>query len=505
MARRKYPRPLAIDLFRPLDRDGAALLNDQLAERIEALMARGRLKGGDYLPPLRLLARKLDVSVGTVARAYEAIRRRGLATAHSTRGLRVARPDDRPFIAGGPAWASLVSQPIVPSAPLDADIPRVQGTPVARFDISEPGAELMPAALVQRAFARALGNVEELRYAPLAGAPLALRAVERYLRQRGVALEDASTLLTSGTTQSLAIITRALLPAGGVILTEHPTWHVALAVFGAAGARVVALPVDDDGLQVRSLADAVLRHNPAFLYLQPAFQNPTGISLSAERRAELITLARKLHLVVVEDDFASELAFETPPLPLRSASGADVVIHLKSFAKLLAPALRVGAIVAPTQFGGVLRAAKHGLDPFVSALSQRVLADCLADAEFEPHLRALAAELRGRWQVLASALARRMPPDVAWTTPRGGFCAWVRLPRGTAASAVIREVVKRGVGLVPGQLFCVDESAPNALRLAFGATAPDEIERGIEVIAGVLSTQDRHQRLTHRVPHAVAP
>src|SRR5438477_5776266 len=151
MARRKYPRPLAIDLFRPLDRDGAVLLNDQLAARIETLVARGRLKGGDYLPPLRLLARKLDVSVGTVARAYEAIRRRGLAAPESTRGMRVSRPDDRPFSTDGPAWGSLVSQPIIPASPLDADIPRVQGLSVARFDVSEPGVELMPAAMVQRA------------------------------------------------------------------------------------------------------------------------------------------------------------------------------------------------------------------------------------------------------------------------------------------------------------------------------------------------------------------
>ncbi len=505
MARRKYPRPLAIDLFRPLARDGAALLNDQLAERIETLVARGRLKGGDYLPPLRLLARKLDVSVGTVARAYEAIRRRGLAMPQSTRGMRVSRPDDRPFPAGGPAWASLVSQPIVPAAPLDADIPRVQGASVARFDISEPGPELMPAALLHRAFARALGDVQALRYAPLTGSVAATRAVERYLRGRGVALDDSSLFLTSGTTQSLAVITRALLPAGGVVLTEHPTWHVALSVFGSAGARVVALPVDDDGLQVRTLADAVLRHNPAFLYVQPAFQNPTGISLSAERRAEIVALAHKLHLVVVEDDFASELAFDAPPPPLRTAAGGDVVIHLKSFAKLLAPALRVGAIVAPAQFGAVLRGAKHGLDPFVSALSQRVLADCLADPGFEPHVRRLAAELHQRWQVLAAALARRMPADVRWTTPRGGFCAWVRLPRGTDATPFIREAVKRGVGLVPGDLFCIDESASGALRLAFGATGPDEIERGVAVLADVLGAQDRVQRFVQHVPHAVAP
>jgi 2-aminoadipate transaminase len=505
MARRKYPRPLAIDLFRPLDRDGAVLLNDQLAERIEILVAHGRLKAGDYLPPLRLLARKLDVSVGTVARAYEAIRRRGLAIPHSTRGMRVARPDDRVVLSEGPGWGSLVSQPVAPTSPLDADIPRVQSTAVARFDISEPGSELMPAELVRRAFSRSIGDVDQLRYAPLTGSPIALGAIERYLRERAVALDGASLLLTSGTTQSLAIITRALLPPGGVVLTEHPTWHVALSVFGSAGARVVALPVDDNGLQVGSLADAVLRHNPAFLYVQPAFQNPTGLSLCPERRAELLALARKLHLVIVEDDFASELAYETPPPPLRGPAGVDVVIHMRSFAKLIAPALRVGAIVAPPQFASALRAAKHGLDPFVSALAQRVLAHCLADSGFERHVRGLAGELRHRWQALAGALAQRMPADVRWTTPQGGFCAWMQLPRGADAGQFIRETVTAGVGLVPGNLFCVDGSAWGAVRLAFGATSVEEIERGVEIMASILGSQDHIPRIAHRVPHAVAP
>src|SRR2546425_3215021 len=340
MARRKYAALLAMDLFRPLERDGPTLLADQLTDRIADLIASNRLASGEFLPPIRFVASRLRVNVGTVAKAYEALRRRELVAADSTRGLRVRRAAPRAMEQPGIALAGLVMTPVVPTDPLGITLPRPAGARVVRFHVSEPGVDLMPARLVEDGLKAALVDGEGLRYAPLSGLPEAHSAVEGYLRRRGVALAGAEVLLTTGTTQSLAVVTRALLPTGGVVLAEHPTWHVALAVFAAAGARVVALPVDDEGVQTAVLMDAILRHNPAFVYLQPAFQNPTGVSLSAERRAALLAVARKYQLPIIEDDFAGEVGFEGPAPPLRDADSADTVIYLKSFAKLIAPALR---------------------------------------------------------------------------------------------------------------------------------------------------------------------
>ena len=505
MARRKYFRPLAIDLFRPLERDGTTLLAEQLAERIQQLIAAGRLKPGEYLPPIRLLAAKLRVNVGTVAKAYRSLRRQGVAAPDSTRGLRVSggavssrRAADRP-------WAGLVMQPVVPADPLGVDLPRPHGARLVRFHVSEPGTDLMPAGLVARAFAAALQHGEGLRYAPLTGLPETHAAVERYLDQRGVALAGAEVLLTTGTTQSLAIITRALLPMGGVVLTEHPTWHVALSIFAAAGARVIALPVDNEGMQIEALVDAVLRHNPTFLYLQPEFQNPTGVSLSPARRAELIALACKFQLPIVEDDFAAETAFRTISPPLRVADGAEVVIYVKSFAKLIAPALRIGVLVAPTRYGKAFRSVKHGLDPFVSAIAQRALAECLSAAGFEAHIRSLTTALSERWRVLEQALRRRMPAGIRWTAPSGGFTAWMELPARVRPDDFIRDAAKHGVHLAPGRLFCVDDSGNHGLRLAFAATTPVEIEHGVEVMGELLEARARSGRARERLSRSAAP
>jgi 2-aminoadipate transaminase len=289
------------------------------------------------------------------------------------------------------------------------------------------------------------------------------------------------------------------------VLAEHPTWHVALAVFAAAGARVVALPVDDEGLQTAALMDAILRHNPAFVYLQPAFQNPTGVSLSQERRAALVAVARKYQLPIVEDDFAGEVGFAGPAPPLRDADSADTVIYLKSFAKLIAPALRIGVLVAPARYAAVFRRIQHGLDPFVPAIVQRALAHCLTSPRFDEHLRALRTSLAERWAALDGALRQEMPAGARWTSPTGGFCAWLTLPPRVFPEDFIRDAAKRGVDLAPGRLFCLDDSGDRGVRLAFAAVTPAEIRYGVDVMARLLDSSGRGRRVEQRLPRPVAP
>jgi len=505
MTRRRYAAPLAMDLFRPLEREGSALLSDQLAQRIRDLVVAGHLKAGDYLPPLRFLARRLHLSIGTVAKAYTSLGKEGLVAGDSTRGLRVRSGAPIPSRAGQRPWASLVMRPTVPADPLGVELPQPMGPSPVRLHASEPGTDLLPTALVARAFGAALADGANLRYAPIGGLPEVRAAVDGYLRRRGIALAGAEVLLTAGTTQSLAIITHALLPPGGVVLTEHPTWYMALAVFAAAGARVIALPVDDEGLEVGGLADAVLRCNPAFLYLQPAFQNPTGVSLSPARRAELLAVARRLQLLVIEDDYAAELAFGESPESLRTAEGADVVIYVKSFAKLIAPALRIGAIVAPARYAVALKSALHGLDPFVSTVTQRALAACLTAPAFDTHLKALTAALARRADALDRTLGAHQPFGARWTRPAGGLCAWLELPPRVRADEFVRDAARRGVLLAPGRLFCLDESGERGLRIAFAAATPSEIERGAGIIGELLEARARRRRPPTGRSREVAP
>ncbi len=234
MARRKYPRTVTDVLFRALDPDGTAPLNDQLARRLGALITDRRLRPDDYLPPIRLLAAKLHVSPTTVVSAYEILRTKSLVESSSTRGLRVLGTESSAPAPRIRAWTGMLAPPVLPSDPLTVELPSVRGDSVIRFDVAEPSPDVMPRSLLERAYRTALRDPDRLRYGSLDGAPEVLDAVREYLSRRGVETGDSALLLTSGTTQSLAILTRALVPPRGVVLVEQPTWHVALSVFATA-------------------------------------------------------------------------------------------------------------------------------------------------------------------------------------------------------------------------------------------------------------------------------
>jgi DNA-binding transcriptional MocR family regulator len=381
-------------------------------------------------------------------------------------------------------WASIIDAPVPAEDPFAAPTIRVTDHERVAFDVAECTGELRPPRFFDAMVTEALRDAEALGYAPL-GAPLpAFRdAVDAYLARRGVAAPDGRPLVTSGTSSSLALLARALTSRGDVVVVEHPTWHVALAVFAAAGLRVLGVPVDDEGLRIDLLASVLGRHRASLIYLQPAYQNPTGVSLSAKRRRELLEVARQFDTPIVEDDFVAELAYDAVPPPLRTAEDADRVVYLKSFSKLLTPALRVAVMVAPSRYERALREAQHGLDPFPSALAQTVLARCLPTPEFHQHVQRVRALLDARWQTLSGALETRMPIEVRWTSPRGGLCAWLELPPRLNSLELLVDVAELGVGFAPGPAFCLAGSGQRGVRLAFGATSPPVIERGILQLA----------------------
>jgi 2-aminoadipate transaminase len=390
--------------------------------------------------------------------------------------------------------------------PFAASMIRVTGEARVAFDVAECTGELRPWQLLSTMVTEALRDADALGYAPLS-APLPAfgRAVEAYLSERGVSTVDSAALTTSGTSTSLSVLARALAARGDIVAVEHPTWHVALAVFAAAGLRVLGIPVDDEGLRVDLLAAALRRHDVRLTYVQPAFQNPTGVSLSPRRRTELLEVARQSDTLIVEDDFAAELAYEEMPPPLRTAEGADRVVYLKSFSKLLSPALRTAVMIAPCRYERALREVQHGLDPFPSALAQSVLARCLPTGEFRQHVDRIRALLDARWQALSGALVTRMPDGVRWTVPRGGLCAWMEIPAPLTSLELLVDGAEGGVGFAPGPVFCLDGSGQRGARLAFGATPPSAIERGVRHLARALRERLRDPTRSPLVGATAAP
>ncbi len=293
--------------------------------------------------------------------------------------------------------------------------------------------------------------------------------------------------MTGGSQQGLALVATALLEPGDVVLVENPTYLAALQCFGFAGARVVPVPTDADGVIPEALEELVLRERPKLLYLIPNFQNPTGRTLTLARRHAVAGIAAAHGLWIAEDDPYGELRFEGAARPPVAAlePAADRTALLGSFSKVMAPGLRLGWLRAP---GALLRAcviAKQAADLHTSTVDQAAAARYLADRDLDAHLDRVRTAYRARRDALLGGLAGALPAGSSWNRPEGGMFVWVRLPGGRDATELLRTAITHDVAYVPGAPFFAADADPATLRMSFTTHTPEEITEGLSRLAKV--------------------
>jgi 2-aminoadipate transaminase len=336
------------------------------------------------------------------------------------------------------------------------------------------------AAALLAEFAEA-GEASAFQYAPtrgLAGPLDALAARIGSLQGRRPA--DDELLITSGAIEALELVCRSFLDHGDVVVVEGPTYLGAIMAFRGYDAEIVAVPMDADGLQVdeleRRLADGL---RPKLLYTIPDHQNPAGVSLSPERRALLVELARRHGLVIVEDVAYRELGFEDDAAPSLWSLAPDVVVQAGTTSKTFFPGVRLGWALAPTDVSAHLVAAKQNTDQCAGALGQRLFEEYVRRGWIDEQLAQSRALYRRKCERLLAALERSLP-DSRWTTPRGGFFSWLTLPGGVDAGELAKRAVERSVGIVPGSPFFPDGRGGDNVRLSFSLVDEAQIEDGIE-------------------------
>ena len=330
-----------------------------------------------------------------------------------------------------------------------------------------------------------------LQYGPVQGA-LALMdyLVEKLNREEGLGLTHENLMIVAGSVHAVDMIARLYAGHDGVVLVEAPSYHDALHVFRDHGVDLRPVPIDGDGIVVEALAAqlALLQREgkpPRLLYTIPNFQNPSGVTLTAARREAVLELAREHGFLVVEDDVYRDLVFEgeVPP-SFYALSGGQGVLRIGSFSKIMAPGLRLGWLIAEpehiqrcvncgtSQMGG-------GANPFTA----HVVAEYCRAGHLDPQIARLRQVYRHRRDVTLAALERHMPPGVTWTRPRGGFFVWLTLPEGISVGPLREAAREQGVLFVPGTGFFVGGGGQRNLRLAFSFVPPDEIERGVAILA----------------------
>lgn len=317
-------------------------------------------------------------------------------------------------------------------------------------------------------------------YTPLRG------LIAELVGKRGIPAQSEDVLITSGSQQALDILGKLLIDADAPIVVEQPTYVGALQAWRPYRPRFLNVPLDHDGLDLAVLKDLLDGgERPRFLYVVSCFQNPTGITLSLERRRALLEIAEAYGLPIIEDDPYGELYYEGSRTP--TLAGLDIelygalrhVVYLSTFSKLLAPGLRIGWVVAPKDIAHKIVQAKQGLDLHSSTLTQTIAYEACRDGLLDRHIPTIRATYHVRRDAMLASLERHMHGFATWTQPHGGMFIWLTLPEGFSATDVLQASIAQKVAFVPGNSFFATGGGTNTMRLNFSHAAPDRIEEGI--------------------------
>ncbi|MEU5282116.1 PLP-dependent aminotransferase family protein [Streptomyces asoensis] len=364
------------------------------------------------------------------------------------------------------------------------DILAVTARPeVINFAGGLPAPELFDRDGVADAFGYVLRETpaQALQYATTEGEPVLRERLAARTTARGLPTGADDLLVTTGSQQALSLLATALVDPGDTVLVEAPCYLAALQAFGLAGARIVAVPCDADGPDPQALAELVVRERPKLFYTVPTFQNPTGRTLPAARRAALASVAARHGLWIVEDDPYGELRYEGERVDWIAAhpDARDRTVLLGSFSKVMAPGLRLGWLRAPAELRRACAVAKQAADLHTPTVNQLAAARYLTACDLDAHVARVAAVYRERRDALLAGLADALPQGSVWTRPEGGMFVWARLPEAYDTTALLPQVVAQDVAYVPGAPFYAGEPDRATLRLCFVTQTPPEIEEGL--------------------------
>jgi 2-aminoadipate transaminase len=334
----------------------------------------------------------------------------------------------------------------------------------------------------------AAGESAAFQYAPTRGLAGPLDAVAGRLHAlQGRRPAEDELVITSGAIEALELVGKSFLDRGDVVVVEAPTYLGAIQAFRSFEAELVAIPMDDHGLEVdeleRRLADGL---RPKLVYTIPDHQNPAGVSLSRERRELLVELARRYGFLIIEDVAYRELGFDDETEPSLWALAPDVVLQAGTTSKTLFPGVRLGWAVAPAEVSAELVSAKQNTDQCAGALGQRLFEEYVRRGWIDEQLTQSRVLYRRKCERMLAALERCMPDGARWTVPKGGFFSWLTLPDGGDAGDLATRAVERGVAIVPGSLFFPDERGGDNVRLSFSLVDEAEIDDGIERLASLV-------------------
>jgi GntR family transcriptional regulator / MocR family aminotransferase len=476
----------------PLDRQATEPLYQQISTHLRLGILSGSLAPDTRLPASRQLARDLGVNRITVENAYSNLEADGLVFSRVGSGTYVLPPNPLPSIskksaeASWPFWQQslqardtgtrvVVIEEMLKAAGHSNPVNFASGISDSRQFPAEEFRKTIQSVMRRDGIA-AMDYGERNGYGPLR------EGITHILATQGLQTRPENILITAGSQQAISLVSQLILKPGDVILVESPTYSIAMELFRALGFRIVGIPMDTQGMQVDKLERLLQQHHPKLIYTIPNFHNPTGTCLNSVRRRELMVLADRYNIPILEDDFVGDLRYEGRAQPsLKALDPGGQVIYVSTFSKMLMPGLRVGFLVADGPVCESLLGLKRLSDLTTSTLIQRALEAYVTVGRYQAYLRRSCQVFLKRRDAMLAAIEHHLPAGVSYESPQGGLFLWLRLPENLSSDELLPLACEEGVAFAPGNRFFPEGSGGlDWMRLNFVSQPADEIETGIK-------------------------
>lgn len=359
--------------------------------------------------------------------------------------------------------------------------------------ISFAGGLPNPVSFPQEAILKSTDNIikkygsKVFQYSVTAGLPeLRQYIADRYNSKYGLNLTSANVVITTGSQQALDLIGKTFLNKGDSVIVEKPTYLAAIQAFAIQQPEFVSVDLTDDGMDLKQLEEA-LKQNVKFLYAIPNFQNPTGLTYTAENKEKVYQLLKETDVIMVEDDPYGELRYEGEPTPYIGLGRLENSVVLGSFSKTITPGMRIGFIISEnTELLGHILSAKEASDLHTNVFSQYLIYDYLMNNDLDEHIEKIKGLYKPQAQAMVEAMKKYFPETVKFTQPKGGMFLWVTLPEGVSALDLFPKALEKKVAFVPGDPFYTNVQNANTMRLNYTNADAATIDEGIRRLAECL-------------------
>lgn len=469
-----------------LNKESSQPLYIQIFEQLNDLILQGILPEDYKLPTIRELGRDLEVNNITVVNAYKLLEEHKLIYKKVGSGSYVLSIEEKLNINNAVRNEDDRQE---------YDYNEEEG--YIDFATASPDPRLFPMTdfkkaindVIERDGGNAFMYHDSRGYLPLRS------SIADYLSKKEIEVGPEDVYIISGAQQGIDIIAKALLTNGDYVFVESPTYTGAAAVFKSRGARIVEIPLQNDGPDMKELEKLLQVIKPKFMYTMPNFQNPTGCSYSERKKKHLLLLCKKYKLLVVEDDYSGDLSYiEKPATPLKAYDKTDSVIYIKSFSKIFMPGLRVAFLIIPERIKKIIASAKYMTDISTSGFMQRVLDLYLNRNILDEHIKYMKKEYGLRYFEAVRA-AKKYLRGALFNQPYGGLNLWIRLPEGIDSSKLYERCKKDMVLITPGTIFLKGKEGEQHIRISFSGVDVPDITKGIAIIGNAIEEIKKDSRL----------